>query len=249
MSKIQIIIPARYKSSRLPGKPLIKILGKELILHVAEICEKVVSKDNLFIATENKKIFNFLKKRDYNSIMTSKKCLTGTDRVYEAAKKLNSNIFVNVQGDEPTIKGSDIKKIIAAKKIYPNHIICGYSRINVSQINNLNIPKVVMNKNNELIYISRLAIPGTKKEKNLNKVKFFKQVCIYAFNYNELKIFGSFTRKGFLEKIEDIELMRYLELTSKKIKMIEVSDGSLSVDIKSDIKKVENFLKRKKNKK
>ena len=86
MSKIQIIIPARYKSSRLPGKPLIKILGKELILHVAEICEKVVSKDNLFIATENKKIFNFLKKRDYNSIMTSKKCLTGTDRVMRQQK-------------------------------------------------------------------------------------------------------------------------------------------------------------------
>ena len=114
-------------------------------------------------------------------------------------KKLNSNIFVNVQGDEPTIKASDIKKIITAKKIHPNHVICGYTKINISQINNLNIPKVVMNKNNELIYISRPAIPGTKK-KNLNKIKFFKQVCIYAFNYNELKIFGSFTRKGFFRK-------------------------------------------------
>ena len=73
----------------------------------------------------------------------------------------------------------------------------------------------------------------------------FKQVCIYAFNYNELKFLGLLQEKVF-RKIEDIELMRYLELTSKKIKMIEVSDGSLSVDIKSDIKKVENFLKRKK---
>ena len=246
MNKIKIIIPARYKSSRLPGKPLIKILGKELILHVAEICEKVVSRNNLFIATDDKKIFNFLKRKSYKSIMTSKNCLTGTDRVHEAAKKLKSNIFVNVQGDEPTIKASDIKKIITAKKIHPNHVICGYTKINISQINNLNIPKVVMNKNNELIYISRHAIPGFKNKNNLNKIKFFKQVCIYAFNYNELKIFGSFKSKSFLEKIEDIELIRYLELTNKKIKMIEVSSESLSVDVKSDVKKVETFLKKKK---
>ena len=117
MNKIKIIIPARYKSSRLPGKPLIKILGKELILHVAEICEKVVSRNNLFIATDDKKIFNFLKRKSYKPIMTSKNCLTGTDRVHEAAKKLKSNIFVNVQGDEPTIKASDIKNYNCKKFI------------------------------------------------------------------------------------------------------------------------------------
>ena len=81
--------------------------------------------------------------------MTSKNCLTGTDRVHEAAKKLKSNIFVNVQGDEPTIKASDIKKIITAKKIHPNHVICGYDKIHGSENpNNNNLPKVVVNKKN-----------------------------------------------------------------------------------------------------
>lgn len=245
MKNIKIIIPARFKSSRLPGKPLLKILGKELILHVAEICARVVTKKNLFIATDNKKIFNLVKKYHFNAVITPKSCNTGTDRVYAAAKKIRAKIYVNVQGDEPTIKTSDIKKIIKAKMEYPNHVICGYTKINSRLINNRNIPKVVINNNSDLVYISRAAIPGTKKNKDIFNNIYYKQVCIYAFNYNELKLFGAFKKKGYLERTEDIEIMRYLEFTKKKIKMIKVSDQSLSVDVKSDIKKVVSFLKNK----
>ena len=86
MKKI-IIIPARYGSSRYKGKPLVKILKREMVLRVADICSKVVGKKDLFIATDNKKISNVAKMTNYNVVMTSSKCLTGTDRVAEASKK------------------------------------------------------------------------------------------------------------------------------------------------------------------
>ncbi len=116
MIKTAIIIPARFKSSRLPGKPLKKILGKEMILWVAKTSEKVVGKKNVFIATDDERIKKVVVKNNYNCIMTSSACLTGTDRVAEASKKINADIYINVQGDEPLIKTNDIKKIINLKK-------------------------------------------------------------------------------------------------------------------------------------
>ena len=101
--KTSIIIPARYGSSRYSGKPLVKILGREMILRVADICKKVVKKKNLFIATDDRRISKKVSENGYNFVMTSKKCLTGTDRVAEASKKIKSDIYINVQGDEPTI--------------------------------------------------------------------------------------------------------------------------------------------------
>ena len=94
--KSTIIIPARYGSSRYKGKPLVKILGREMILRVADICAKAVSKKNLYIATDNKKIANLIIKENLNVVMTSSKCLTGTDRVAEAAKKIKSNGFIDI---------------------------------------------------------------------------------------------------------------------------------------------------------
>ncbi|SMF79542.1 3-deoxy-manno-octulosonate cytidylyltransferase [Candidatus Pelagibacter sp. HIMB1321] len=242
--KFCIVIPARYGSRRYTGKPLVKILGREMILRVADICKKVVKKDDLFIATDDKRISKKVSENGYKFIMTSKKCLTGTDRVAEASKKIKSDIFINVQGDEPTINPKDIKKIIKAKIKFPNHVICGYDRIHKLQNPfNVNLPKVVINEKSELIYISRLAIPGSKK-KNL-KIKYFKQVCIYAFNKIELKTFYSKGKKGELEKIEDIEILRFFE-HNIKIKMIKLNSASVAVDEKSDIKKAEKIIKSKK---
>ena len=115
-SKVAIIIPARYGSTRYKGKPLVKLLGRELILRVADVCAKTVGKKNLYIATDNKLIEKKVKSENYNTIMTSVNCLTGTDRVAEASKKISANIYVNVQGDEPLVNPRDIKAIINAKK-------------------------------------------------------------------------------------------------------------------------------------
>ena len=94
--KTVIIIPARYGSSRLRGKPLYKILGREMVLRVADICSKVVGVKNLYIATDSKKISKVALTAGYKVVMTSSKCLTGTDRVAEAAMKIKSDIYINV---------------------------------------------------------------------------------------------------------------------------------------------------------
>lgn len=242
MSKTTIIIPARYGSKRLPGKPLKLICGKELILHVAERCSKAFGVKNLYIATDSKKIKTKVVEKGFNIVMTSKKCLTGTDRVAEASKKIKSNIYINVQGDEPLIKTTDIKKILSAKKKNPNHVICGYSEISRREKpESVNIPKVILNKKFELVYISRALIPSSKKK--LRNFKFLKQVCIYAFNKKELNKFYKMRKKAYLENIEDIEILRFFDL-GIKIKMVKLSNNTIAVDERKDIRKVEKLLKK-----
>ena len=240
--KVCIIIPARYGSKRYKGKPLVKILGREMVLRVADICSKVVKKENLYIATDSKKISEKVIKNGYNSIITSKKCLTGTDRVAEASKKINSDIYINVQGDEPTIKPNDIRKIIKSKIKFSNHVICGFDKVQkLDRPSSLNLPKIVLNENNELVYISRSVIPGSKKK--MQKKDYLKQVCIYGFNKEELKKFYSRKKKSKLEKIEDIEILRFFEYKIK-IKMVKLQSNSIAVDEKADVKKAEELLKK-----
>ena len=111
-----IIIPARYGSKRFKGKPLVKILGREMILRVYDICKKVVGLDKVFVATDNKKISNVVSKAGYKYIITSKKCLTGTDRVAEVSKKIKSKVYINVQGDEPLFLQGQLMAEVNDKK-------------------------------------------------------------------------------------------------------------------------------------
>lgn len=239
--KSAIIIPARYQSTRFPGKPLAKINNKELILWVFDIAKKTVGREHVYIATESKIIKNFLDKKNINVILTSKNCLTGTDRVAEASKKLNYDIFINLQGDEPLVSPKDINKIIKEKIENYDKVICGYSKLlKIEKPTDPNIPKVLFNKENELIYISRLPIPGEKRKRK-NNIQYFKQVCIYAFNKLELYKFKKYNKKSIFEKYEDIEILRFFDLNIK-IKMINTSKASLAVDKKSDIKKIQKFI-------
>lgn len=216
-----------------------------MIIRVANICSKVVSRQNLFIATDSTQIAKLLKKNNFNYIMTSADHLTGTDRLFEASKKINANIYINVQGDEPIIKPKDIQKVILEKKKNKKFIVCGYCKLKKHEKpEDTDIPKVVINEKNFLLYISRNAVPFSKKKSK--KINYFKQVCIYGFTKNDLKIFNNFKRKSNIEKIEDIEILRFLDL-GKKIKMVKVSNQSIAVDKKTDISKVERFLNEKKN--
>ena len=237
--KTIIIIPARYRSSRFPGKPLAKIANKEMIIHVAEKCAKILPRKNIYIATENKLIFKVAKKYGFNSVITSAQCLTGTDRVAEVEKKIKANIYINVQGDEPVINPRDILKVLKEKQSNPDKVICGYTEILKSENPlNLNLVKVVFNKEKKLIYCSRSIIPGTKIKKN--DTKYYKQVCIYAFNNTELKNFSS-KKKSLIESIEDIEILRFFE-HGIDVKLVKTSKGSIAVDTKNDLRKVRKFF-------
>ena len=168
--------------------------------------------------------------------------MTGTDRIAEATSQIDADIYLNVQGDEPIINPDDIIKIRDAKIENMKSIINGFCWISDNENpDNTNIPKLITNEKNELVYMSRLALPGSKKIESKPK-KFKKQVCIYAFTKNELISFNNFGRKSKLEEFEDIEILRFLEL-NKTILMIETESGSVAVDTPEDILKAEKALK------
>jgi 3-deoxy-manno-octulosonate cytidylyltransferase (CMP-KDO synthetase) len=237
--KVAVVIPARYKSSRFPGKPLAKIKGKEMIIWVAEIAEKAVGIENVFIATENEEIVDVVKEYGYKVVLTSDSCLTGTDRVAEASLEIDADIIINIQGDEPLLNPSDIQKVIDCKIQHPTHIINCMSYLNKHEkVEDKKIPKVVTNLHDELIYISRNPIPGTKFG-NGNNPK--KQVCIYAFNREHLSTFIQYGQKTPLEFQEDIEVLRFIEM-GYKVKMVTLDNESYAVDYPEDIDVVESIL-------
>ena len=233
-----VVIPARYKSSRFPGKPLAKINGKEMILHVAEKAEQAVGKENVYIATENLNISNIVKKLGYKVVITSDSCLTGTDRVAEASYEINADIFINVQGDEPMIDPKDIKKAIKLKQDNHEYVINCMSKLHKNEdATDKKIPKIICDLKNNLIYSSRNPLPGSKQ---IHVDNIMKQVCIYAFNKPQLQQFYS-TKKTPLESYEDIEIVRCIE-KGIKVKMMEVNKVSYAVDYPEDIKVIENEL-------
>jgi 3-deoxy-manno-octulosonate cytidylyltransferase (CMP-KDO synthetase) len=233
-----IVIPARYKSSRFPGKPLAKINGREMVLIVADKASEAIGKENVYIATENMEIVKIAKNEGYNVVITSDSCLTGTDRVAEASLEIDADIFINIQGDEPLIDPNDIKKSIDLKKLYPDYVINCMSKLHKDEeASNKKIPKVICDLDQNLIYCSRNVIPGFK-EKNTSDI--FKQVCIYVFNKNQLRKFHS-TEKSPLELSEDIEIVRCLE-KGMKVKMLKVDKVSYAVDYPEDIKVIEENL-------
>ena len=240
--KTVIIIPARYKSSRFPGKALIDILGQSLVQRVWNQCIKVIDSNQVYIATDDERIKNHCEEAGMQYIMTSENCLTGTDRVAEAQRKITEkyDVIINVQGDEPLVKPNDILKVIKTYQKFANIICCGTCKIkSEEEFRNPNIIKIVKNKDNDLLYASRAAIPTNK---NLGFEKAYKQVCIYAFSPSILSVYTSVKKKSPLEEIEDIEFLRFLE-RGYNIKMVEVSNSSISVDIPEDIYKIKSALK------
>lgn len=238
--KILGVIPARYKSSRFPGKPLVLISGKPLVIHVCEKVEMALGRENFVVATEDVRIVNEVLKWGFSAILTTDNPKTGTDRLWEVAQQIKADIYINIQGDEPLINPLDIKNVYNARINEPDFITNGYCAITSNEDPfSLNIPKVVFNKNKELLYMSRMAIPGIKGQGVLPT--YYKQVCIYTFTYNELKAFGERQEKTYLESFEDIEILRFLEM-GYKIKMIETSGASLAVDVPEDIQKVEAVI-------
>lgn len=235
MQDYLLVIPARYQSSRLPGKPLIDLNGKSMILRTYEKCLEVVQKEKVIVATDDERIYNHCLSNSMNVLMTSDSCLTGTDRVAEVAKIISAEYYINVQGDEPLFNPADILKILDCLKNNKGKIINGYCSINNKEdFFSTSIPKVVFRPDGRLLYMSRSPIPGNK---NGLFIKGNRQVCVYAFPKDALEKFSFQVNKTVLEKEEDIEIIRFLEL-GYEIFMIELSDNSIAVDNPEDVEKV-----------
>ncbi len=241
--KYIVVIPARYKSKRLPGKPLANIGGLPMIVRTYNQCAKVVNKDKIIVATDSFKIKKVCDKYEIKSMITSDKCLTGTDRVAEVSKKIKCSFYINVQGDEPFFNPNDLKMLIKEAKKNPKEVINGYAEIKDKKLFfSSSIPKVVFDKKGYLLYMSRSPIPSNKK---LEFKKAWRQICAYSFPRKALFDFNKNKNKTIIESIEDIEILRFVE-KSYKVKMIKMSNKSLAVDNNEDLEKAKIYLKYKK---
>jgi len=238
--KYAVIIPARYQSSRLPGKPLLDLNGLPMIVRTYNQCIKACSPDDVYVATDDRRIKDVCVEHKINVLMTSDTCLTGTDRVAECVQHLDVDSYINVQGDEPVIDPDDINKIISESMRLPDEVLNGYCEVTNEELyRNPSIPKVVMRPDGRLLYMSRAAIPATK---SLGFDVAWRQVCLYAFPRKVLEEYYSKSGKTKLEKIEDIEILRFLEM-GFDIRMIKLSDSSIAIDTENDVKRVLDVLK------
>jgi len=246
MSECLIVIPARYRSVRLPGKPLRKIGGQIMIKKVYDKC--VATGLDTVVATDDTKIARECTDNDMEFIMTSEHCLTGTDRVAEvAAIKTEYNGYINVQGDEPFVNPDDILKI--AKEMISrvfdrttDEVFCGMCRITEQeQYYSPHVPKIAFDQDKPdhsglLRYISRAPIPAVKESCEWPKGNAWKQVCIYGFKRWHLERFAEQKEKTTLEFIEDIEILRFLEM-GINVRMIMIEGSPMAVDTEEDLKK------------
>lgn len=237
--KFAIIIPARSRSSRFPGKPLTPICGQPMIYHVWVRCCRAVGSSSVYVATDDASISQVVKGFGGQVIMTSPACLTGTDRLAEANEILDLDFVVNVQGDEPLVEPKDIRAVIESFRSHGNITNAMCAIATEDEFFSKSVPKVVTSSTGKLLYMSRAGIPGSKE----SKFSFgYKQVCIYAFSRDHLKFFGSFGNKTPNEDVEDIEILRFLE-SNYTIQMIEIPAGSLAVDFPEDVRAVEAEMK------
>ena len=242
--KIVGVIPARYGSGRFEGKPLADICGKPMVWWVYQQANKVKELDEVYIATDDKRIEKVCKDLQMNVIMTSNTHPTGTDRVCEVATKLIADLYVVIMGDEPLILSQDISKIVTTMKnnnSYDAGMLAKKFTNPVDVINSTTI-KLAINKDFELIYMSRTPIPYPKAYLNYN---FYKNIGVYVFTSKTLDFYNK-TERGLLEKIEDMEMLRMLE-NHKLVKVVEIESDSFSVDTPKDLNRVIEIIKNRMN--
>ena len=243
--KIIGVIPARYKSSRFPGKPLADIDGKPMIYWVYSQCKKVKAFEKVYVATDDDKIYETCQKYKMDVVMTSDKHLTGTDRIGEVASKIKADLYINIQGDEPLIEPEIIEKAITPFYHDDDLQVSNLMTKIKNPVDALNctVPKVIVNKDNIGIYLTRSLAPYPKGKIDYN---FYKQVCVYGFKPSALKFYCEYGKKfgkARVESIEDIEILRFIE-NGIKVKYIEVNTQTIAVDTMNDLKRVNEYVRK-----
>jgi 3-deoxy-manno-octulosonate cytidylyltransferase (CMP-KDO synthetase) len=244
--KIIGIIPARYASTRFPGKPLVDIAGKSMIQRVYEQAKKSTHLTEVVVATDDIRIEKHVKTFGGKAVMTSDQHQSGTDRCFEAITIFAepADIIINIQGDEPFIHPAQIDEIASCFNVPRVQIATLVKKIDsATDLFNVNIPKVILNKNKEAIYFSRQTIPyirGKKEEEWMLHHTFYKHIGIYAYRVSVLAEITAL-KPASLEIAEGLEQLRWIE-NGYKIK-VELTDyESVAVDVPDDLKKLTKFL-------
>ncbi len=242
------IIPARYASTRFPAKPLAILGGKTVIQRVYEQVKGLT--DEVYVATDDTRIEEAVKSFGGNAVMTSVNHKSGTDRCYEAYTKIGNgyDVIINIQGDEPFIQPQQLKAI---KECFNNAdtqiatLVKPFtSKDGFEALQNINSPKVVINKNREALYFSRSIIPFVRgKEQNLwvNEHTYYKHIGLYAYKANVLKEITALPQSS-LELAESLEQLRWLE-NGYRIKVGISTIETIGIDTPEDLKNAEDFLK------
>lgn len=240
--KVIGVIPARFHSTRFPGKPLQEIAKKPMIQWVYEGAKSCKELDAIYVTTDSRKIAEAVKGFGGEVILTGE-CKNGTERVYETVKNMDCSIVINIQGDEPLVRKEMLhdllrafddktvymatlkKKISYEESMYPNHV------------------KVITDKNQDAIYFSRSQIPYYRNQKIIPV--YYKHIGIYAYRKDFLKQVMKLP-VGEFEEIESLEQLRILEC-GLKIRVMETIYDSIGVDVPEDIERIEQLLEKKIN--
>ncbi len=249
MKKIVAVIPARYKSTRFEGKPLALIMGKPMIKHVYEGVKKSELLSDVIIATEDERIFDACKDFGANVVMTKDTHQTGTDRIIEAVQNVDADIILNIQGDEPLVNSEIISALIKPFEENGEKGEISFTSVKTpiydfDEFMDPNNVKVVVDKENFGIYFSRSPIPYDREQadklKDIKGIYGYKHLGFYGYTKKFLFEFGKM-EQSYLEKKEMLEQLRAIE-NGYKIKLETVDISTIPVDVKDDIKKVENFI-------
>ena len=237
--KVVAMIPARMGSTRFPGKPLEKILGLPMIEHVRRRVEEMDILDEVYVATCDQEIMDLVVKNGGKSIMTASTHERCTDRIEEAARSVEADIIVNVQGDEPMVYSSVIKELIAPffenDKIQATCLV--YPIINPAELESLNIVKTVLSKTNKVLYFSRALVPGKDVS---NHLTYYKQSGIMAYNKEFLHHFNNLEQTP-LEIQESVDMLRILE-NDYQIHAVVTDKETKGVDTPEQIKMLEDEI-------
>lgn len=238
--KVLGIIPARYSSSRFPGKPLIDLKGKTMIQRVYEGALKSQKIDKLIVATDDERIYSVVKQFGGDVLLTSKEHLNGTQRCIEVLAHHNDyELVINIQGDEPLVKFEQLDHLLAAFEDSEVEIATlGIKSIDPNELDNPNRIKLVTDFQNNALYFSRSKIPFERnRSENYN---FLRHIGLYAFRSNTLSEISNFPQTD-LEEIESLEQLRWMYY-GKKIKVVETEIETPNIDVPEDVKLVLEYL-------
>lgn len=232
------VIPARWGSTRLPGKALADIGGMPMIWHVYQRCIESDILNKIIVATDDQRIFDACVRRGMLVMMTQASHRNGTERVHEASlAHPSAEVIVNIQGDEPFIAPEAIRKVALAVHLDGHQVANGYSASSdPADLIDVTVPKVCVAQDGRAVYLSRSPIPYPKAREGW---MFYIQTCAYAFRPAALAWFRQ-TNPGELETAEGIEILRFLE-HGRRIKMVEVPRSPIAVDTEDDLRYARAF--------
>jgi 3-deoxy-manno-octulosonate cytidylyltransferase (CMP-KDO synthetase) len=240
---ILAVIPARYASTRLPGKPLISIAGKPMIERVWERVRRVGLVSRVIVATDDERIAKAVKSFGGEAVLTRADHRSGTERVAEVAvAHRDAEILVNVQGDLPLVEPAAIETAIEAVRS-DEDVTVGTLAVpitNPTEIMDPNVVKTVLDFDGNALYFSRAPIPWVRDRQSPVHVKYLKHLGLYVFRREALLEFATFPL-GDLERIEQLEQLRWLE-NGYRIRVAETEYKSVEVDTPEDVKRVEQLL-------